>query len=216
MFRVKSDHPIFYDISHLLHWSIDTSNDIQLIEDLLERGADMDEVVLSGTALSIAAFQGKVDFVRLLLVRGAKLDVPVPDGYTALLAAARRGHTEICRLLVEFGSDVNQQHSVTKDSALSYAASGGHHRTLLALLDLGARTNSSTWTGITPLSAACQNGHLANVISLLEAGADLRASDSKGAPPIHKAASKDHAAVVLSLLEYGCHIEQVRNEKYSI
>ena len=139
-------------------------------------------------------------------------DIPVRDGYWPLLVAAQNGHTQVCKVLVEQGSDINQMHPLTKDSALSYAACNGHHKTLLTLLSLGARVDSQTYTGISPLGAACQNGNLSVVVSLLEAGADSNLSDTNGAPPIHKAAAKDRVAIVMTMLEHGCNKENVRNK----
>ena len=149
--------------------------------------------------------------VRFLLSQGARDDMSIRDGYSPLLAAAANGHTEVCEVLVKHGSDLQQQHPLTRDSALSNASSGGHHSTLMALLSLGARLDNRANTGFTPLAVAAQNGHLAVVVSLLHAGADPRLPDRKGAPPMHKAAGKDHAAVLVALLEHGCDVEQVNN-----
>ena len=169
----------------------------------------MDEVIKRGIALRDAASEGKTDMVRNLLSRGARDDIPVRNGYSPLLIAARNGHAEVCKVLVERGSDINQQHPLTKDSALSYAALNGHHATLLTLLSLGAWVDSQAYNGITPLAAACLEGHVANVVSLLQAGASMSICDLKGAPPIHKAAMKDHVAVMMTLLEHGCNKDQV-------
>jgi ankyrin repeat protein len=38
--------------------------------------------------------------VRYLLSRGARDDMPVKDGYSPLHAAAKNGHTEVCKVLL--------------------------------------------------------------------------------------------------------------------
>ena len=192
----------------VLNFAVLNTNSTEVVAELLEHGAAIDETNL-GTPLRTAACYGKTDIVRYLLSKGARDDVQERDGYSPLLGAARDGHAEVCKVLVEHGSDVNQQHPLTKDSALSYAAAGGHHETLLMLLSLGAWVDSQTYTGFTPLAAACQNGHLTSVVSLLQAGASTKLSDTRGAPPIHKAAGKDRVAIVMTLLEHGCNKEQV-------
>ena len=165
---------------------------------------------MRGAALRDAASEGKTDLVRYLLARGARDDILLGDGYSPLLVAAKNGHAEVCKVLVEYGSNINQQHPLTKDSALSYAARNGHHATLLTLLSLGAGIDSQAYDGFTPLAAACQEGHVAIVVSLLIAGASMSVSDLRGAPPIHKAAMKDHVAVMMTLLEHGGNKDQVR------
>ena len=145
------------------------------IAELLNKGVDIEGTDFQGnTPLRRAAWEGKTDMVRFLLSRGARDDVSIRDGYSPLLAAARNGHTEVCQVLVKHGSNLQQQHPLTRDSALSNASSGGHHSTLLALLSLGAGLDNRAITGFTPLAVAAQNGHLAVVVSLLQAGADPR------------------------------------------
>ena len=193
-----------------LHFACQT-NSTQILDTLLNNGADIDEVIMcGGSPLCFAALLGKTEMVRYLLCRGARIGLAGPDGYNDLHGAARKGHSEICKVLVEHGADINCQHPITWDSALSYAAAGGHHKTLLTLLSLGANINNRAWTGFTPVAVACQNSHLANVVSLLQAGADTNLPDVQGAPPIHKAAQRDNVSVLRVLLEHGCDKNQVQ------
>ena len=186
------------------------ANSTQMLDTLLTNGADIDEVSFNGTALNFAAWLGKTEMVRHLLRRGARMGLAGPDGYNDLHGAAKEGHSETCKVLVEHGADINCQHPVTGDSALSYAAAGGHHKTLLSLLSLAANINNRAWTGFTPLAVACQNSHLASVVSLLQAGADASLPDKQGAPPIHKAVQRDNVSVLKVLLEHGCDKDQVQ------
>ena len=75
--------------------------DLAAAKILLERGADVNAVDHRGyTALVLAAhFDGDaVELVRLLLARGANIDAKA-DGETALSLAARRGETEVTKVL---------------------------------------------------------------------------------------------------------------------
>ena len=54
-----------------------------------------------------AAFNDKPDMVRYLLSKGADKDALAPNGYTALMMAARGGHTEAARVLLHEDVDIN-------------------------------------------------------------------------------------------------------------
>ena len=53
------------------------------------------------TALMLAAQDGHVEIVRLLLESGADKHLAMNDGRTALIVAPQRGHLEIVELLLE-------------------------------------------------------------------------------------------------------------------
>ena len=199
-----------------LHFACIVTNSTEIIDTLLNNGADIDEMSISGSALGIAVWNGKTELVRHLLCRGARIGLAGPSGYNELHKAAVQGHSDTCKVLVEHGADINSQQPITWDSALSYAAGKGHHKTVQTLLSLGADINNRAWTGFTPLAVACQNGHLASVVSLLQAGADASLPDKEGAPPIHKAAQRDNVSVLKVLLEHGCDKDQVEKMKCSL
>ena len=63
----------------------------------------------------VAAGRGRADVVRALADKGG-VDVRVMDkaGDGALIWAARQGHTEVLRLLLDMGCDVNQVNKVSE------------------------------------------------------------------------------------------------------
>ena len=63
--------------------------------------------------------------VRLLLDRGANIEEPNDEGYTALMEAAREGHEDVVELLLDRTAEVNQQTEETGETALTLAACGG-------------------------------------------------------------------------------------------
>ena len=72
---------------------------------LLERGADVNLAGCFGmNALCVAANEGCLDIVRVLLAQGPDVSVRDNRGYTALKRAEKRGHTEIAELLKETGA----------------------------------------------------------------------------------------------------------------
>jgi len=60
------------------------------------------------TPLYMAAKNGRLDFVQMLLEHGAAINaVTTDDGETPLHGASRLGHVDIVRLLLEHGADAN-------------------------------------------------------------------------------------------------------------
>ena len=131
------------------------------------------------------------------------------EGLTPLLAAAQKGHTDICGLLLAQGSNVNEVQLVTKLAALHHAATYGHNATVEALLTWGAEVNIQNHAGGTPLHLACQEGQKLCVLTLLKAGASLNLPTYGGCLPIHTAAGRNCVEVVDALLERGCSPDMV-------
>lgn len=79
---------------------------------LLDAKTDIEERIAGETPLMLAAKNGHVDAVKLLLERGAQINARNPEtpdskkGMTALMLAAQQGHDEVVRVLLEHGADV--------------------------------------------------------------------------------------------------------------
>lgn len=149
---------------------------------LLKHGADVNAVEgwRGQTALMWAAVEGQADMVRLLLRHRARVDLrstindwsrqvtaerrgqwrPI-GGLTALLFAAREGHVEAARALLDGGADpdLSDPEGVTP---LLMAASNQHYDTVALLLQRGARADLWDWRGRTPLYAVVDLNTLPN------------------------------------------------------
>jgi ankyrin repeat protein len=71
---------------------------------LLEHGADINAKATThfdGTPLHLAAEQGRVEIVHVLLQNGADVSMKDDRGRTALQVASDRGHAEVVKLLSE-------------------------------------------------------------------------------------------------------------------
>ncbi|MEM9541186.1 MAG: ankyrin repeat domain-containing protein [Cyanobacteria bacterium P01_E01_bin.42] len=79
---------------------------IQVIIMLIESGVNVD---YSGESspLHFAISAGNIDAVRVLISNGADLEIEEDDGVTPVLHAIMKHETEIVKLLVEAGADLN-------------------------------------------------------------------------------------------------------------
>jgi ankyrin repeat protein len=75
-------------------------------------------------------------------------------GLTPLLFAARQGHLDAAKALVEAGADVNQVSAGDKTSPLLIATINGHFDLAQYLIDQGADAAQASENGVTPLYAA--------------------------------------------------------------
>lgn len=61
----------------------------------------------------LAAAKGRSSFVRELLAHGADPNAEDADNWTALLCAAKEGHTDICLQLLEHNADIEHRDMVS-------------------------------------------------------------------------------------------------------
>lgn len=89
--------------------------------------------------LMVAAREGKADVVRALL-SGNDVNVNMTDeqGNTPLIEAARFGHDDTARALIEHGANVQAKNKAGQ-TALMLAVSNGHDDVVRVLKEAGAR-----------------------------------------------------------------------------
>eukprot|EP00919_Chromeraceae_sp_WS-2016_P076936 GHVR01182052.1.p1 GENE.GHVR01182052.1~~GHVR01182052.1.p1 ORF type:complete len:116 (+),score=15.91 GHVR01182052.1:30-377(+) len=94
-------------------------------------------------------------------------------GKTPLTCALEEfGHTDIARLLIDKGADVNSREN-DGYTPLIWASNRGHTDIARLLIDKGADVNSKDKDGTTPLISASEFGHTEIVRFLIEKGADV-------------------------------------------
>ena len=154
---------------------------------LLEAGADKDLADFEGTtALDLAAQNGDVEIVRLLL-GGADKEVAASNLQKALRLAAWGGHSDVVKLLLEEGADKD---AAEKDgqTALHVAAGENNLEVVMSLLEAGADKDVVNCDGMTPLHLAAVNGNPDAVELLLKAGSNKDVVDALGQTALHLAA----------------------------
>ena len=121
-----------------------------------------------------AASAGNIHILRKLLEAGLEIDATlVPDGWTALFHAAKAGHEEVLRILInDYGADVNRR--ANKGTvAIHTAAYHNHGKCIEVFLDAGVDVNVRGRAGRTSLHWAAQEGSIGAVRVLLDRGADV-------------------------------------------
>lgn len=154
-----------------------------------------------GGALRSAAYDGDVQRTIAALDEGADINSQTkPDKPTALMYAAKNGHTRVVRLLLTRGADPNILTS-RGVSAIDLAMQHRHPDTAITLLEHGADPNiMSPITGQTLLQDAAANGYTELLSKLLEEDINV----NMGNPTALELASKQgHIDVVDVLLRRG-------------
>jgi ankyrin repeat protein len=211
---------------------------------LLEAGADPNAVNRYGmSALHLAARDADASSVEVLLAAGADPSVALPEGETVLMAAAKSGDPAILRALLESGSiadgasygsatrvvnapDPNAREGWYGQTALMWAAAGGHAEAMRLLIEAGAEVDQASSRiaapeieperrqggfvyasipegRLTALHFAAREGQLDAVRTLIDAGANLDLGDSYGTTPLVLATLNGHLGVAAALLEAG-------------
>ena len=124
-------------------------------------------------------------------------------GSNALIAAAMKGHTSICRLLLARGADVNQC-TDSHDTALSLAIWQNHTDVCLLLIHAGANVDNVDQFGDNSMTDAAKHGNTAVMELLLEKQTlPIDHANKKGETALIRAAWKGELAALTLLLDRG-------------
>jgi len=164
------------------------------------------EPVLGWTAALLAAGNGNLGILNVLLDIGVDIEHQAKDGTTALIIAAMNGRSKAVRSLLKKGANVNQR-GLVQDTALGFAARKQYDSIVDALLEFNANVNFSNEYGLTPLHWAAEVGALGIVQTLVLHGADISKSNKFGLTPLHMAAKNGHSSIVHFLLKKGAKIK---------
>jgi uncharacterized protein len=167
-----------------------------LAEQYLKDRQAGDERKAESQRLMAAVTRGDVDEVRRLIAAGVEIDERFPivngfnDAHTPLLVAARDGHTEIARLLLEAGADVNATEPTFGAVPLHKAVYNGHvdlTRMIAAWPGVDLNFQGAT-NGYTPLHDSLWHGYEECARAVIDAGASLELVGHDGKTPYDIAA----------------------------
>lgn len=150
------------------------SGDWQRLRDALDDGAAANARDAKGnTPLMLAAVYSDVSCVKLLLERGAEVNVTNNAGATPLIRATF--DYDKLHLLLHHGADVNSRSALGNSALMLAARPANSHRAVGLLLSHGADAGATNKWGATALMAAAAGGDNASVRMLLKHGADVNA-----------------------------------------
>ncbi len=191
------------------------------IHNFLGRGADIDaRNANSLTALLLAAINGRLGSVRILLKWGADVDARGPNDVTALIAAAMYGHEKIAEALLNAGADPNAKANLAEWQGMD-AESIARKQGFAGIAKLIAEAKKKPPEKINPSERRAKalldyeilngafEGNLTEktLIDLLRKGASIDAIDAvRERPALLIAAGNNHANAVRLLLKYGAKV----------
>jgi ankyrin repeat protein len=184
----------------------------KMLEFILNCGIDVNAFVRvpenlqkKSTLLHIASLCGQVEVVRLLLERGADVNISNANNDIALHFAARSGSVNIIKLLLDKGMSANLTRTpATTPLQLSppcnnLAAAG-------AFVEGEATLNKTNKIDFSPLMMAAYNGKLEAVRYLIERGADINLCSNTNKSALILAAEGSQLDKVRFLLGKGADI----------
>ncbi|KAM9845266.1 ankyrin repeat and SOCS box protein 10 [Aulostomus maculatus] len=174
------------------------------------------------TPLHITAGRGFTDCLRLLLQRGADVDL-APAGITALHESCENCEPECTKLLLTHGANAN---AVSEDGSmpLHLCTSPESLQCAKYLLQYGAAINGCTLDeDDTPLHVAARNGLIEHTELYLRYGAALDKQNDEGLTPLNAACSqpqevqdlKCYFKVCEMLVKAGANIHTVDKDKHT-
>jgi Ankyrin repeats (3 copies) len=170
----------------LLHLFCETRCEaaVRLLLDLDNRPANTDGKDSDGrTAMHIAAVNGYMSVVELLIAKKASTDVKNIRGETPVILAAKFNHPRLLQMLADNGSDLEAKDNFGY-TALHRAVFARAVVAVKTLIANGARVDATRGThGGTALHCAAIKGYDELVELLLKEGSDASAIDENGRIP---------------------------------
>lgn len=150
--------------------------------------------------------EGHLETARLLLKKGADVNLAEIEGASALFPAVHLRRFDLVQLLVQHGADVNFKETSHGFTPLAVAVLLQDQRIAEYLLENGAQPNSR-YMAVTPVFDAVEKNNIEMFNMLISHGADAKLIDSNGRTLLHWAVhSTCDAKLFSSLLQKGINV----------
>jgi len=198
--------------SSLLHHAAGFAS-LETVQLLLDKRADVNAANRRKSTPLLWAIHDEAK-VRVLIAKGANVNVRQADGRTPVFQAASLGNgTAIFRLLMAKGADPNVPTATGLTPLM--AAARGNNEILKSLLTIKVKPDARAGNGGTALMAAATAGNAAGVRLLLEAGADPNLLTKRKDSALGDAATAGVEESVRLLLDSGAKVNVQDERGYS-
>lgn len=197
------------------------ADNIPLLQFLLDHGADVNEDYLpkreSGGSLSLleeAVCDRKMDVVKLLIQKGADLNISDGEGSGPFTCIIHSRDLEMAKLLLDHGANPNMLYwmpfeDLPEDepwqwgAILNLAIIYGNPEMVELLLNHSADPNIKNDFGRTPLFVAIHKGDKQSVTLLLAHAGKVNIKDKRGTTPLHFAVLAGQKEIAELLRQHG-------------
>lgn len=210
-----------------------------IVELLLAHKAKTERTGSSSASMSpihLAARNGHLEVLRLLLVKGANPDLMTKDGNTALHLAVSERRRDCARLLLASGAKPDIRNQRDGETPLHVAAGVGDEQMVMLLLQKGANKYIRNMAGKTTYDVAAESGYtrLFDALKLgdsfcvaarkgearllqkfIENGAIIHGRDQHGWTALHRASFKGKTEAVKLLVQKGIDIDAKDEDGFS-
>jgi len=173
---------------------------------LISQGADVNAVSKEGdTALSIAARQGDVAVVDILLNAGAKTEISPEEDKSPLILSSANGFGEVVGHLIKYyDASANSKRIIAR--SLASAIGNGHGAPAKLLLDTGAALELSPDRFPEMFFLSASKGDVDLLEIFLKRHVDINAVDAEGRTALMIASEKGNYDAVRFLLLQGVYV----------
>jgi len=160
------------------------------------------------TPLHVAAYAGKHDAMRALVIAGANPNALENDRYDIVTIAAVADDLPTLKVALEIGGSAKSVTSRYDGTALIAAAHLGHDGVVRELIRAGApldHVNNLGWTALIESIVLGSGGarHVATLKALVDAGANVNLADRRGTTPLALASGRGYGEMVVILQKAG-------------
>jgi ankyrin repeat protein len=158
----------------------------------------------ASSALDMAVIKGQLEICKFIMNankdnKNAKTFTNT-NGVTTLHLAARYGHLDLCRFIIQNLSDKSPK-SIEGWTPFHEAASSGHLKVCKFLMEYVSGINAGNNWGVTAIHLAAKDNHLKVCKLLIENGADVVARTNRRKTPLHGAAQSGALSTCRLLME---------------